>query len=301
MKSLTGPETGHRDGSAGLSEQTRLSIDDQQALARAMRELEQTSLAVRLSSLLGQRAGVIGTILPEPVAAVANRAAVLAVRNGLDFALRSLAGKPLKDRRRMHKSLAVFAGAAGGAFGLSSLPVELPVTTTILLRSIADIGRSEGQDLTDPRAALSCLEVFAYGGRAGMNRVIAVASGRDEEMDLHKGSAVGASYFAIRALLAKSISEAANLLAGRGITRAAAPVMVRLAGQIGSRFGTAVAQKLAAQSIPILGAAGGAAINYAFADHFETIARGHFTILRLERRYGAPIIRAEVERMQKSI
>jgi hypothetical protein len=29
----------------------------------------------------------------------------------------------------MHKSLAVVAGAAGGAFGISSLPVELPFST----------------------------------------------------------------------------------------------------------------------------------------------------------------------------
>jgi hypothetical protein len=54
-----------------------------------------------------------------------------------------------------------------------------------------------------------------------------------------------------------------------------------------------------AQSVPFIGAAGGAAINYAFADHFQAVARGHFTVLRLERRYGARTIRAEYEQMRK--
>ena len=42
--------------------------------------------------------------------------------------------------------LSAASGAAGGAFGLASLPVELPVSTTIMLRSIADIARAEGED-----------------------------------------------------------------------------------------------------------------------------------------------------------
>ena len=41
----------------------------------------------------------------------------------------------------------------------------------------------------------------------------------------------------------------------------------------------------------------GAAINYVFADHFQTMARGHFAILRLERQYGVGVIRAEYERL----
>jgi hypothetical protein len=63
--------------------------------------------------------------------------------------------------------LATASGAAGGTLGLAALPVELPVSTVIMLRSIADIARSEGEDLSDPEAALSCIEVFALGGRAG--------------------------------------------------------------------------------------------------------------------------------------
>jgi hypothetical protein len=285
--------------SAGAS---RLSIEDQQALERAVYNLERTSLAIRLSSLLGRQANAIGSLLPGNIAEIANRAAEAAVRSGLDFALRSLAGKPLKDRRRMHKSIAVLAGAAGGAFGISSLPVELPFSTAIMLRSIADIGRFEGQDLSDPRAALACLEVFAFGGKAGSNKAdhFHFPDADVQDSNYRDGAVLETGYFAIRAILAKSVTEAASFLASRGATREVAPALVRLVAQIGSHFGAAVSQKLVAQSVPLIGAAGGAAINYAFADHFQTIAHGHFTVLRLERRYGAHIVRAEYERMRKS-
>jgi hypothetical protein len=49
------------------------------------------------------------------------------------------------------------SGAAGGTFGLAALPVELPVSTTIMLRSIAEIARSEGEDLSDPEASVSTI------------------------------------------------------------------------------------------------------------------------------------------------
>lgn len=306
MHSLVSAEQTISGGLGFPAGASRLSFDDLQALERAMRELERTSLAIRLSSILGRQAGALGSILPGNIAEIANRAAEAAVRSGLDFALRSLAGKPLKDRRRLHKSIAVLAGAAGGAFGIASLPVELPFYTTIMLRSIADIGRSEGQDLSDPRTALACLEVFAFGGRAGSSQAVhCPESDQCPESDVHDsnlsdGAILETGYFAIRAILAKSVSEAASYLASRGAVREAAPVIVRLVAQIGGHFGAAVSQKLVAQSVPLIGAAGGAAINYAFADHFQTIARGHFTVLRLERRYGARIIRAEYERMRNS-
>src|SRR5437899_4391228 len=63
-----------------------------------------------------------------------------------------------------HKVLVGTSGGIGGAFGLAALPVELPLSTAIMLRSIADIARSEGHDLKRMTTKLSCLEVFALGG-----------------------------------------------------------------------------------------------------------------------------------------
>jgi EcsC protein family len=279
---------------------SRLSPDDREALRRAIGDLERTSLAIKLSAVLGRQASAIASIIPAQLAEIANRAAEAAIWSGLNFALRSLIGKPLRDRRRMHTSLAALAGAAGGAFGLSSLAVELPFSTAIMLRAIADIARAEGHDLEDPRAALACLEVFAVGGRAGLDRDISFP-----EIDVHgsrfrDGAILETGYFALRAILAKSVTEAASYLAGRGMMSETAPALVSFVAQIGTRFGAAVSQKLVAQSVPLIGAAGGAAINYAFADHFQTTARGHFTVLRLERRYGVQIIRAEYDRLRRA-
>ena len=299
MSSLpTVPSSSSRDANA-FSETSELSLEDQAVLAQAMRELERTSLAIRLSAIIGRQVSAIGSIIPANISEIANKAAEAAIRSVLNFSFRSLAKTPLRDRRGMHKSLAVLAGAAGGAFGFSGLTVELPFSTTIMLRSIADIARGEGEDLSDPKTALACLEVFALGGRADADKNIRFPEIDVADYNFEEGAALETGYFAVRALLAKSVTEAASYLSGRGVVNEVAPALVRLVAQIGSHFGVVVSQKLVAQSIPLIGAAGGAAINYAFADHFQTIARGHFTVLRLERRYGARIIRAEYERIRR--
>jgi EcsC protein family len=69
-------------------------------------------------------------------------------------------------------------------------------------------------------------------------------------------------------------------------------VLVRLIAQIASRFGVVVTQKLAAQAVPLVGALGGAAVNYAFIDHFQEVA----VVRRLERRYGKDAVRAAYDR-----
>ena len=60
----------------------------------------------------------------------------------------------------LHKLAVTGVGAAGGAFGVSALALELPLSTTVMLRSIADIARSEGEDVSAPDAKLACLAVF---------------------------------------------------------------------------------------------------------------------------------------------
>lgn len=155
---------------------------------------------------------------------------------------------------------------------MAALAVELPVSTTILLRSIAEIARSEGEDLANPEARLACVEVFALGGH------------EDDEAGVESG------YLAARAMLAQSVGESAKFLLKTGLAGETAPVVVRLISQVAARFGVAVSEKLAAQAVPILGAVGGAAVNAAFADHFQALARGHFIVRRLERHYGAEFV-----------
>jgi uncharacterized protein (DUF697 family) len=101
--------------------------------------------------------------------------------------------------------------------------------------------------------------------------------------------------------MAKSVTRALQQMAGRGVVDEGASAIVRLLAQIGSRFGMVVSQKVAAQAVPILGAIGGAAVNAAFVDHFQTLARGHFTVRRLERIYGMGTVRRAYDQLRESL
>jgi hypothetical protein len=142
-----------------------------------------------------------------------------------------------------------------------------------MLRSIADIARSEGEPLSDAGTKLACLEVFALGG----------AKPDDDGVDT--------GYFAVRAALAGAMTEATRYLAEHGLASSGAPTLVRFLSKIASRYSIQVSEKAAAQAIPLLGAAGGATINMLFMDHFQNMARGHFIVRRLERTYGKEPVR----------
>ena len=261
---------------------------DALALRLAVAALERSSLIARLSSMVGKPIEMVGTLVPAAARDLVSDAVGAALRAALRVALTTLprtagAMKPSGRGRsgRWHTALAAASGAAGGALGLISLPVELPLSTTLILRSIADIARREGEDLSDPAVGLECLQVFALGSRT-------------EADDL-----ASSGYFAVRGALAKSISEAARAAAGRGLTDRSAPAIVRLVTQIAARFGIVVSQKVAAGAIPVIGAVGGAAVNMAFIRHFQAIASAHFTVRRLERTYGADAIRSAYEEIRQ--
>jgi hypothetical protein len=255
-----------------------MTESDLAALQRAVAALEHPSLAARLTNIIGKPIELVGSALPASTAQVITAATSKALEIALQAALRTMQNAPIPLSPRFHKILATASGAAGGAFGLAMLPVELPVSTVIMLRSIAEIARSEGEDLSDPEAALSCMQVFALGGRPG------------------SAEAAESGYFAVRGILAKSVSQAARFIVERGAVEESAPILVRFIAQIASRFGVVVTQKLAAQAVPLIGGLGGAAVNYAFIEHFQDVARAHFTVRRLERIYGRDVVQKQYER-----
>jgi hypothetical protein len=262
-----------------LQETAEITSEDREALRGAVKALEHPSLAGRLTNLVGKPVELLASALPS----VASKAITTATSTGLEaalkVALRTLPSSTSRHSQRLHRALATASGAAGGTFGLAALPVELPVSTVIMLRSIAEIARSEGEDLADPETALACVEVFALGGRAGST------------------DASESAYFTVRSVLAKTVSEAARFIAERGVIREGAPVLLKFVTQVAARFGVVVTQKVAAQALPVVGALGGAAVNYAFMEHFQEIARGHFTVRRLERIYGEERIRNEYDQL----
>jgi EcsC protein family len=242
-------EHGNDDGGKLFTVERSFSLmeitpDDMTALRRAVQSLEHPGLAARLTNMVGKPIELIGHTLP----AFASKAIATATSNGLEVALkaalRTMQQSPHAGSNLLHKALATASGAVGGAFGLMTLAIELPVSTIIILRSIADIARSEGENLSDPETALSCVQVFALGGRSGSS------------------DASESGYFAVRGMLAKTVTEAARFVAERGVVEQGAPVLIRFITQVASRFGAVVTQKVVAQALPVVGALGGMAYQW---------------------------------------
>lgn len=201
--------------------------------------LENPGLAARISNAVGTPIEKGLAMLPEGANDIIITTTRKALETALDFAVSTLDEQPQKSANWIHKTLAGVSGAAGGMFGLPALAIELPVSTTIILRSIADIARSEGENIRSPEVRLACLEVFALGGPASND------------------DAVESGYFAVRAALAKSLSDAVEYMTSRGVAQNTAPPLVRFITQIAARFGVPVTEKAIAQAVPALGAAGG--------------------------------------------
>ncbi len=249
-------------------------------LRTAKRLLETPGLAAKISNYVGAPIETGFALLPKKWNVLVNEATRKSIATALEVALWTM------DHRRApapsnwwHKLAVGTTGAAGGAFGLPALTIELPVTTTIMLRSIADIARSQGENLKTPEARLQCVQVLALGGGS-----------RSDD-----GSETG--YFTARAAMAKAVSDAVRHLAKSGLSHQGAPAMVRLIALIASRFSIVVSEKAAAQAVPVLGAFGGAVINTLFIDHFQDMGKGHFIVRRLERVHGP----AEVKRIYREL
>jgi len=246
-----------------------MTAADLKDLARAVRLLEQPSVAAKLAEMAGQPVGKVLQYVPSVVTNRLRDVVSASMLKCLKAAISTLDTESASQPSSwLPKLMTGFTGGLSGFFGLPALAVELPITTTVMLRSIAQIARSEGESLRSARTKLACLEVFALGGR-----------GMRADADV--------SYYATRAILAKAMNEAASFLLERGVAEEATPVVMRLVTAIAARFGVVVSEKVAAGAVPVLGAVGGATVNVVFMDYFQNLARGHFIIRRLERKYGA--------------
>lgn len=235
----------------------------------AKKLLENPSFLMELSNIVGKPVEKIYTFLPEKFQEGVGDLAKKVLLKSLDLLVSKMDNRGnMKPNNLFHKILVAGTGTAGGFFGLPSLTIELPVTTTIMLRSIADIARSKGFDINEMETKLACLEVFALGGN----------SRRDDFSD--------SAYYITRGALAKAVTEANKYLLHKGMVKESAPALVSLISKIASRFGIMVSEGAAAKSIPVIGAASGGAINLVFMNHFQRMAEGHFTVMQLENKYG---------------
>ncbi|MBU0682521.1 MAG: EcsC family protein [Proteobacteria bacterium] len=237
--------------------------------------LENPGLAAQITNLFGVPVEKGFELLPENWRAKVTEITHEALSKAVDAAVLTMKDSPgMKASDLWHKVAVAASGGIGGFFGLPALAIELPISTTIMLRSISDIARAEGESVNDIGAKMACIEVFSLGGPSISD------------------DAAESGYYAIRTVLAKSLSLAAEHIAERGLSEAGAPALVQFIRKISERFSIHVSEKMAAQSIPVLGAAGGAIINTLFIDHFQDMARGHFIVRRLERKYGEESVEA---------
>lgn len=172
----------------------------------------------------------------------------------------------------MYKGLVTSSGILGGALGVTAFTVDLGLTTKLMMRSIMDIARSQGEDLSALDTQLACLQVFALGGKTK----------HDDSIDT--------GYFATRIALNAAVKGSSGRLIEGLLVGTSSPI-VQFIAQIASRFSIQVSEKFVAQAIPLVGAVGGASINLAFIQHFQNMAQAHFSIRRLERKYGEEVIR----------
>jgi hypothetical protein len=253
----------------------KLPPDKQRELTLAITRLERQSFVARLAQATGTPVDLMIKYLPNAVNARLRDLIKATIVKCLEAAIDSLDEDHevgVADEW-LGKLMTGIAGGVGGFFGMAALPFELPLTTTLMLRSIAEIARAEGENVRSPQTMLACLEVFALGG------------GRGEQNELKL------EYYAVRTVLTKFTQDVGRYTMQRGAINASSPIIARLVGEIVSRFGLALSDRFATGVVPVVGALSGATVNMIFMEHFQRVAHGHFVVRRLEREFGAEIIR----------
>jgi hypothetical protein len=261
-----------------------LPPEDVLSLKRAHEHLEHPSFAIRLSNVIGTPIEMALKLLPRRSYRLLRHHAEAAMWRILNTAVSGLKDKQGRSSDAYYKAMGIASGAVGGFFGGPALLLELPFTTSVMLRTIADIARAEGEDLDDLDTRMACLEVFALGGHS-----------RDDD-------AAETGYYGLRMALEAPIAGASRYIAQNGLVRrGGAPVLVDCIATVSQRFGATLSERAAAGVVPVIGALGAACVNSLFIQHFQDMARSHFTIRRLERQYGPRLVQAEYAKLSKPL
>ena len=266
-----------------------ITSEDQELIKKAQYDLDQVSFMMRAFNTIGTPIDTGMMMLPEKfkdkIHGTIQKALQLAVKANLKTLK---ADTPYKSSSNLtYKVVTGLSGAAGGFFGAAGFTADLLVSTKFMMRSIMDIARSQGENVHEIEAQLACLQVFAMGG----------SSDKDDDVDT--------SYYATRAALQTAINQSSVYVTENGTKRiiealasqTAAP-LAKLINQVAARYSLQISEKFAAQAIPVLGAAAGASINVLFINHFQKMATAHFTLRRLERKYGKQLIQNNYEQLQ---
>jgi len=260
-----------------MTKTTTLSIEDELVLLNAKKKMEDIGWAIQGLNKVGNVIEGRLQMLPKKQQKWLQELSFKVLHSVVKSNLLSMKKNGAKTApwNRTYKALVTSSGAIGGAFGATAFAVDLGITTKLMMRSIMDIARSEGEDLNELDTQLACLQVFALGGK----------SKHDNSLET--------GYYASRIAMGSAVKGGTKALGGL-IAGSPNPVLAALA-VIASRFSVQVSEKFVAQAVPILGAAGGASINLAFLHHFQHMAQAHFAIRRLERSYGVEAVKLAYE------
>lgn len=244
---------------------------DHDALVHAIALLNSPSLTAKLADLAGAPLEAMLRKLSPEMRAKVNGTVAEALGKAADAALWTMDDAPGSGASTvLHKLGAAASGAIGGFFGFAALLVEIPVSITIMMRAVADVARAEGFSLADDDTRAGCVQIFG--------------------MESGKAHVPGHQYFAakeaLRQIMGLTAAELSATAARNFTTQEAAGWLVKLVEAVAARLGVAITEKVAAQLVPVIGAVTGAAINALFTDHYQDMAKAHFTLKRLDRKYG---------------
>jgi uncharacterized protein (DUF697 family) len=231
---------------------------------------EASGLVIKLASWVGGQAESLIHKVPDDWQSLIEEATDLALRESYRLAFASQADEQSDSMlnralgwasgEQWHTVATGITGAISGLGGIGTAFADIPVTTTLILRSIQQIAAGYGEDVADEEVRAHCLAVFGFGGPLT----------EDDEAET--------GLFASRiALTGKTVAET---------MKAVLP-----------RLGVVVSEKLLAQATPLIGAVTGATVNTAFSNYYQTMAHVHFRLRRLERNRDRDQVMACFERI----
>lgn len=239
------------------------SVDVDAELDRlAARYRGASGLGIELLNLIGGQAESLLERLPKPVRQNLDAATTAALSHAMKAAQGSRRVVPHRAGW-LNTSVATALGAVGGIGGIPSALAELPITTTVLLRSIQDVAIHHGFDPGAESVQFDCIKVFSAAG------------------PLEKDDGADLAFVSTRLALTGGAMQA-------------------LVARIAPKLAVVLGQKLAAQAVPVLGAVAGAATNYTYTTYYTDIAHVHFGLRKLavdaDRDHGE-LVAALIERV----
>lgn len=202
------------------------------------------NLGVQILGVLNWPADGLLERLPENARTKLENATV----KGLEAAMSAASGSRslVSDQASwVNTATATAVGAIGGLGGLTTALAELPVTVTLLMRGVHAVAAEYGFDPDEEQSAKDALLVFAADGPIA-------AAGKAPDL---------------------------NFLASR-VTLTGVNVYIGI-GLIAPRLAVVLGRKLAAQTIPVLGAATAAASNYSYSEYYQHMAHVVFGLRAL--------------------